>query len=1018
MYEVHSLMAREGYKITDFERSKEMRRSICAFTVLALLFGAGMAWGQAQKGSITVTVEAEDGSRLPGVTVTAESDQTLTRRTVLTNQHGQAMLVALDPAHNYVVTSTLEGFNGARNENVVVRAGQDVPIRVVLSLETVREEMIVTAESPIVDMTSSVAGQDITLELTESLPTGRSYQDYLQLVPGVMPAIDQGQGYNPASRSGLNYRDLLGEVGQSRDNYYYLEGINVTDGVQGYSRTNINTEIIQEQSVLTGGLPAEFVGAPGLVSNVITKSGGNQFTGSVNYYFQDDNLVEDNEHAADATFSAYDTALTVGGPIVQDKAWFFASYRKVYADYDVADLDTGVLLRTVEHDENQAFAKLTWAPTQKDLLTGVFLSDPRDISGERDNTLLNTRDQAEELGAERYSLTYSRVFSSASLDLGYAEHDGDNNVLSAIDASLNDVAFCGGDDFSREDEQLGGRGDNNYETRGTETTRGAFEYFLDTSWGDHSLKFGVEVSEYNDFRDAQYVNGERYVSISDRYINDNLTNREVINDFSILDFNALNPSDYDGFIETVDGLANRQAFYDLFDIDGDGVISPEELADNLIFNSTEGNPDGQINYGRRYTLAPGAGTTRSEGSVFYLQDMWQWDRWSVNAGVRAEEWSHFATTGQKVFTFDYDYAPRLSIAYDLTGQGKSRLSFYYGRYYDPIRNNATNFVGSLTTREFEEQVYVAALGQWVRFRTRGGATQLDATFAPTTKTPYTDEYTLGYKTDMGRNMSIEVNLIKRETREIIEDYDYGLYADPTVYPGPIDDPNSFYLGPGFFGFDGTPTSNFNIGTLPPGNYRSWKGLELIFRKRYSDNWQLLASYNYADAEGNTNSDSNFDFAGDVLWLDPRAPNIEGVQPGLIEHLFKVAGSYNWDNGFQIGGSYRWNSGTIVNITQQQVRRNNPIQGEAFEYAGVTENWVREDAVGGLENPSYGVLDLRAAYLWKITDKLQADFFLDIFNVFDDQKAVQLEDREALPEFGTGVRFVDPRRYYLGARLRF
>ncbi|MCP4654452.1 MAG: TonB-dependent receptor [bacterium] len=996
-----------------------MRRSICAFTVLALLFGAGMALGQAQKGSISVIVEDEAGGRLPGVTVTAESDQTLTRRTVITNDQGLAILVALDPANNYVVTSILEGFNGARNENVVVRAGQDVPIRVNLSLATVTEEMIVTAESPIVDVTNSVAGQDITLELTESLPTGRSYQDYLQLVPGVMPAVDQGQGNNPASRSGLNYRDLLGEVGQSRDNYYYLEGINVTDGVQGYSRTNINTEIIQEQSVLTGGLPAEFVGAPGLVSNVITKSGGNRFTGSVNYYFQDDSLVDNNEHAEDSTFSAYDTALTVGGPIVQDKAWFFASYRKVSREDDVANLDTGALMRVVEHNEDQAFAKLTWAPTQKDLLTGVFLSDPRDISGERDATLLNTRDQAEELGAERYSLNYSRVFSAASLDFGYSQHEGNVDAISAIQASLNDVSFRGGDDFSSADEQLGGRGDNNYETRGTESTRGAFEYFFDTSWGDHSVKVGFDLAEYDDFRNSTYVNGERYVSISNRYISDNLTDREVIDNFSIRDFNALNPSDYDGFMESVEGLANRQAFYDLFDIDGDGVISPEELADNLIFNGTAGNPDGQINYGRRHTLFPGAGTTRSEGTTFYLQDTWQWDRWSVNLGVRTEEWSHFATTGQEVFTFDYDYAPRLSIAYDLTGQGKSRLAFYYGRYYDPIRNNATNFVGSLTTREFEEQVYVAALDQWVRYRTRGGASQLDATFAPTTKTPYTDEFTLGYKTDLGHKMSFEVNLIKRETRDIIEDYDYGLYADPSVYPGPVDDPDSFFLGPGFFGFDGTPSSNFNIGTLPPGNFRSWKGLELIFRKRYSDNWQLLSSYNYADAEGNTNSDSNFDFAGDVLWLDPRAPNIEGTQPGLIKHLFKVAGSYNWDNGFQVGGAYRWNSGAIVNITTQSYRRNNPVQVTTpYEYAGVSEYWVRDDAVGGLENPSYGVLDLRAAFLWNISDKLEADFFLDIFNVMDDQKAVQLYDREAIPEFGTGQRFVDPRRYYLGARLRF
>ena len=99
--------------------------------------------------------------------------------------------------------------------------------------------------------------------------------------------------------------------------------------------------------------------------------------------------------------------------------------------------------------------------------------------------------------------------------------------------------------------------------------------------------------------------------------------------------------------------------------------------------------------------------------------------------------------------------------------------------------------------------------------------------------------------------------------------------------------------------------------------------------------QRLLPYNYADADGNTNSDSNFDFTGDVLWLDPRSPNQEATQPGLIEHLFKVAGSYNFDNGFQLGASYRWNSGAIISRTQLAFRRHLPDQGPTFEFAGFT-----------------------------------------------------------------------------------
>ena len=201
--------------------------------------------------------------------------------------------------------------------------------------------------------------------------------------------------------------------------------------------------------------------------------------------------------------------------------------------------------------------------------------------------------------------------------------------------------------------------------------------------------------------------------------------------------------------------------------------------------------------------------------------------------------------------------------------------------------------------------------------------QPDANFAPTTQTPYTDEWQIGYKRDLGRNQSIEANIIKRETRDILEDYDLPLYADAAAYGLPTSDPNSLFLGLDYFGFSSFPNANFFIATLARGA-RDWEGFELIYRKRMSNNWQMLASYNYADGTGNTNSDSNADFQGDVLWLDPGAINQEGTQPGLVEHLFKVAGTYQYDNGVSLGGTYRWNSGAIVSRTFSASRRNLPV----------------------------------------------------------------------------------------------
>jgi hypothetical protein len=1013
-----------------------MKRAILLGLVALLLCGTS-AYGQALQGSITVTVVDNDGGVLPGATVEAVSDQTLSRRSEVTDESGIAIMRNMAPAANYIVTTTMDGFNGARNENVLVKAGQNTPIRITLSLASITEELIVTAESPVVDITSAQTGQDITLDLVESLPTARTYQDYLQLVPGVQASVVDADGNNnPASRSGVNYSDIGGDVGSSSDNFYYFEGINVTDGVNGTAGANINTEIIQEQSVATGGLEAQFVGATGLVSNVITKSGGNNFSGSVNYFFQNDGLVADNDNRMGADFSTYDTAFTLGGPIVRDKAWFFTSYRLVNREQLVVDPQSNPL-RNVTRDDDQVFGKVSWAVSQSGLLTGIFLSDPWERDGSFNDQRSNNRDITADRGGDRITGTYSHVFNSVVLEVGYADNKSDLNTTPTNLATRNDITFRAVDEPADLNLlQVGGDGTIFIEERGTEALRGSLEYLADTSWGSHTLKFGGESSENSNFRNFVTTgDGGIYSSLSGIYSGQGVTAGEISSDFSVVNFDPNNQSDFNGLIATINSHPNRAAFYGLLDSNHDGTITQGEVAANLVFDSTAGNPDaGFINYDRTFQTSDGDQFTKSEGTTFFLQDTWQWKNWSVNLGVRTEEWKHFSTSGENIYTFDNEIAPRLSITYDLKGDGRQRLSAYYGRYYDPIRNNMTNFAGSVTGRERREQVFVG--GEWLTYRIRGGPAQADALFAPTTQTPYTDEFQIGYKIDLGSNMSFEVNAIKRTTEDILEDYDLGLYADPDVYGLPVDHPDSLFLGLGYFGYDTPPVSNFVIATLAGGN-RDWEGLEFVFRKRMSNNWQMLASYNYADGTGNTNSDSNADFQGDVLWLDPRAINQEGTQPGLVEHLFKVAGTYQWDNGLSVGGTYRWNSGTVASRTFRASGRNlpliagfndplnpNPIQfagGSGQGVAGGSGFWLSPDSVGALTNPSYGTLDLRVSYLWNITGNLEADIFLDIFNALDDQATIREQDivsGNSGVAFGEGLDFVDPQRFYLGARLRF
>src|SRR3546814_17526773 len=101
--------------------------------------------------------------------------------------------------------------------------------------------------------------------MVESLPTGRNYQSYLQIVPGVKPS----SGGNPSSKSGVNYTDIGGNTGTSSDNVYYLDGVAVTDPNRGTFGAKFTSEIIKEQHVSTDGVPAEYAGGSGLISKVV-----------------------------------------------------------------------------------------------------------------------------------------------------------------------------------------------------------------------------------------------------------------------------------------------------------------------------------------------------------------------------------------------------------------------------------------------------------------------------------------------------------------------------------------------------------------------------------------------------------------------------------------------------------------------------------------------------------------------------------------------------------------------------
>lgn len=996
-----------------------------------LLAGASTAWAQvATTGSIQVIVEDPQGGRLPGVTVQASAPDSVTTRQAVTDAEGVATLEALAPSARYIVRAQLSGFRDLERPDILVRTGQSTTLRVEMTLSTVTEQVTVTAQAtPVVDTTRSVAGQDLTLRLTESLPTGRSYQAYLQLVPGVMPDSQTASG-NPSSRSGMNWKDAGAAsdfLGSSADNFYYFEGINVTDPVTGTFGSNLNVEIIQEQKVVTGGIPAEYVGAAGLISTVVTKSGSNNYSGSVNYFFQNDGLVAENKNLPDNQFNRYDSAFTLGGPILRNSLWAFGSYRYIKNVQDVNAQDTREFLREVDTVGKQSFFKTTWAPTQRDTLSFLFLNDPQTRSGSLDPTVVASRDRARDQGGNNYSMTYNRIFSNLLIEGAYSDHDAELTDIATDRTARNTVSFLSSTPRTLADEQLGGYGQDFPEFRPTKQFRASASY----QWNQHRFKGGYEWARREDKRGLIYIpenDRSQYTSISSTSGYAPVSaNAHSTGSWTTRQFDVNNASDFNGLINTINGLSNRNQFYQAYDTNGDGTITAAEMGNSLFFNSTAGNSEGQYNYYRITMTRTGDQNQKLQTNSFYVQDDVRYGRFNFNVGLRAEKYEHFSTSNNSIFAFDWTWAPRLSAAYDIKGDGRQKASAYWGRYFDPIRMDMSNFAGTTSGSTREEQVYIN--NQWVTYRVRGFSPIPDGLFAPSTKTPYTDELQLMYEADLGNNQSASVTYYNRRTRDIFEDFDPTIYTVPSAYTaiGGVGNPNapdSLFLGWDYLGFDpnNPPAANFFLGTLEGGK-RDYNGLELVYRKRFAQQWQSLVSYSYLDAQGNTVSDGNADFAGDVFWLDPRAPNMQGTIPGTIHNLFKGGGSYTFNMGLELGGTFSWNSGSIVNKTQLASNRRLPIRvaaADAFLYGGLLERWVDPSAVAATQNPSYGKFDMRARYLRRI-NRLTAEITFDVFNLFDNQGAIRIEDLAAgsgTSVYGSEIQWLNPRSALLGFRLSF
>ena len=265
-------------------------------------------------------VRDTSGAVLPGVSVEASSPALIEKvRVAVSDGSGQYRIENLRPG-TYTVTFNLQGFSPLRREGIELTGSFTATVNADLRVGTLAETVTVTGETPIVDVQSSKREMTLDSNVIKSLPTVRSYQGMVNMVPGVLTNVND-------VATGVVTTQFPIHGGRANESRMLIDGLNVGNPPGGNQPPSYSADIgnAQEIAFTTSGGLGESETA-GLLMNVVPKTGGNEFHGSAYFSGTGKNLETDNGPGTIIN-KVYDLNIAVGGPIAKDRVWYFVSGR-------------------------------------------------------------------------------------------------------------------------------------------------------------------------------------------------------------------------------------------------------------------------------------------------------------------------------------------------------------------------------------------------------------------------------------------------------------------------------------------------------------------------------------------------------------------------------------------------------------------------------------------------------------------------------------------------------------------